>query len=113
MVIPQLSRKQQFLAATGFIAVLGIIIWALMRYISPAPPRTVTMTTGAADGAYHHFGEKYQAYLKANGIKLELKTSAGSVQNLERLQDKEMNAGFVQALIPMMMKKKHRCARLP
>jgi TRAP transporter TAXI family solute receptor len=96
MVIPQLSRKQQFLAATGFIAVLGIIIWALMRYISPAPPRTVTMTTGAADGAYHHFGEKYQAYLKANGIKLELKTSAGSVQNLERLQDKEMNAGFVQ-----------------
>jgi TRAP transporter TAXI family solute receptor len=96
MVIPQLSRKQQFLAAAAFLAILGLIIWALMRYISPAPPRTVTMTTGAADGAYHHFGEKYQAYLKTNGIKLELKTSAGSVQNLERLQDKEMNAGFVQ-----------------
>jgi TRAP transporter TAXI family solute receptor len=96
MIIPQLSRKQQFIATTVFLALLGIIIWALMRYISPAPPRTVTMTTGAADGAYHHFGEKYQAYLKANGIKLELKTSAGSVQNLERLEDKEMNAGFVQ-----------------
>lgn len=96
MVIPQLSRKQQFLAAAAFIALLGLIIWAVMRYISPAPPRTVTMTTGAADGAYHQFGEKYQAYLKANGIKLELKTSAGSVQNLERLEDKEMNAGFVQ-----------------
>jgi TRAP transporter TAXI family solute receptor len=96
MIIPQLSRKQQFIATTVFLALLGIIIWALMRYISPAPPRTVTMTTGAADGAYHQFGEKYQAYLKANGIKLELKTSAGSVQNLERLEDKEMNAGFVQ-----------------
>ena len=96
MVIPQLNRKQQLLAATVFIALLAIIIWALMRYISPAPPRTVTMTTGAADGAYHAFGQKYQAYLKANGIKLDLKTSAGSVQNLERLEDKEMNAGFVQ-----------------
>ncbi len=96
MIIPQLSRKQQFIAGAAFIGLLAIIIWALMRYISPAPPRTVTMTTGAADGAYHAFGEKYQAYLKANGIKLELKTSAGSVQNLERLEDKEMNAGFVQ-----------------
>jgi TRAP transporter TAXI family solute receptor len=96
MVIPQLSRKKQFLAATAFIVVLAIVIWALMRYISPAPPRTVTMTTGAADGAYHAFGQKYQAYLKTNGITLNLKTSAGSVQNLERLSDKEMNAGFVQ-----------------
>ncbi|MBS7807028.1 TAXI family TRAP transporter solute-binding subunit [Variovorax sp. PCZ-1] len=96
MVIPQLSHKQQFFAAAAFMAILGFIIWALMRYISPAPPRIVTMTTGAADGAYHHFGEKYQAYLKANGIKLELKTSAGSVQNLERLEDTKINAGFVQ-----------------
>jgi TRAP transporter TAXI family solute receptor len=96
MVIPQLSHKQQFIAAAAFLVILGLIIWALMRYISPAPPRFVTMTTGAADGAYHHFGEKYQAYLKANGIKLELKTSAGSVQNLERLQGIDMNAGFVQ-----------------
>ncbi len=96
MIIPQLSRKQQLIAGAGFLLVLAIIIWALTRYISPAPPRTVTMTTGAADGAYHHFGEKYQAYLKANGIKLELQTSVGSVQNLERLQDKAMNAGFVQ-----------------
>ena len=96
MVIPQLSRKQQFLAGSAFIALLAIIIWALMRYISPAPPRTVTMTTGAADGAYHAFGEKYQAYLKANGITLQLQTSKGSVENLERLEDKRMNAGFVQ-----------------
>jgi TRAP transporter TAXI family solute receptor len=96
MVIPQLSRKQQILGAIGFLAVLGIIIWALMRYISPAPPRTVTMTTGAADGAYHNFGEKYQAYLKANGINLKLQTSAGSVQNLERLEQPGTAAGFVQ-----------------
>jgi TRAP transporter TAXI family solute receptor len=96
MVIPQLSRKQQFLAAAVFIALLAIIIWALMRYISPAPPRTIIITTGAADGAYHHFGEKYKAYLKANGITLNLQTSAGSVQNLERLEQKGTAAGFVQ-----------------
>ena len=65
MVIPQLSRKQQYIAAAAIITLLAVIIWALMRYISPAPPRSVNMTTGAADGAYHQFGEKYKAYLKA------------------------------------------------
>ena len=96
MVIPQLTRKQKSMAAVAFLAVLAMIIWAIGRYISPAPPRIVTMTTGAADGAYHNFGEKYQAYLKANGIKLDLKTSAGSVQNLERLEKNEVQSGFMQ-----------------
>jgi TRAP transporter TAXI family solute receptor len=96
MVIPQLSRKQQFLAAATFFALLALIIWAIMRYISPAPPRSITMTTGAADGAYHQFGEKYKTYLKANGITLNLQTSVGSVQNLERLEKPGTAAGFVQ-----------------
>ncbi len=96
MVIPQFSRKQLFLVACAFIASLTVVIWALTSYISPAPPRSVTMTTGAADGAYHQFGEKYKTYLQANGITLNLQTSAGSVQNLELLQDKGIQAGFVQ-----------------
>jgi TRAP transporter TAXI family solute receptor len=96
MIIPQLSRKQQFIVAATVLSVLAIIIWAITRYISPAPPRTVTMTTGAQDGAYHAFGEKYKTYLKANGISLILKTSAGSVENLARLEQAGAAAGFVQ-----------------
>jgi TRAP transporter TAXI family solute receptor len=96
MIIPQLSGKQQIFAATAFLAALTLVIWALTRYISPAPPRSVTMTTGAQDGAYHAFGEKYKTYMKANGIELILKPSAGSVQNLERLEQPGLHAGFVQ-----------------
>lgn len=96
MIIPQFSRQQQWLVAAGLLALLGMVLWALMRYISPAPPRTVVMTTGAAEGAYHQFGEKYKTYLQANGISLQLQTSAGSVQNLERLALPGIHAGFVQ-----------------
>jgi TRAP transporter TAXI family solute receptor len=96
MVIPQLSRKQQFFFSLSFLIVLAIVIWALMRYISPAPPRSITMTTGAADGAYHYFGQKYQTYLQKHGIKLNLQTSAGSVQNLQRLQGSDAGVGFIQ-----------------
>jgi TRAP-type uncharacterized transport system substrate-binding protein len=74
---------------------LGMFIWLLTRYISPAPPSKIEMTTGAVDGASHQFALKYQAYLKANRVTLELKPSTGSVQNLERL-NAGTPIGFVQ-----------------
>jgi TRAP transporter TAXI family solute receptor len=96
MIVPQLSRKQQYFAAAAFIALLATTLWAFVHYLSPAPPRAITMTTGPADGAYHQFGEKYKIYLQANGITLNLQTSAGSVQNLERLEQKSAATGFLQ-----------------
>ncbi len=95
MVIPQLSRKQALLIIGSVLALLALIIWVLTRYISPAPPGKIEMTTGAADAAAHQFALKYQSYLQANGVKLELKTSSGSVQNLERL-NAGTPVGFVQ-----------------
>jgi TRAP transporter TAXI family solute receptor len=95
MVIPQLNRKQLFSASLLILAALACVLWIMTRYLSPAPPRSVSMTTGAPDGAYHAFGEKYKTYLKANGIELILLPSEGSVQNLERLSA-GTNAGFVQ-----------------
>jgi TRAP transporter TAXI family solute receptor len=95
MVLPQLTRKQLIISVALLLTVLALILWGVTRYLSPSPPKTVTMTTGATDGAYHAFGEKYKTYLKANGIELILQPSAGSVQNLERLSAGS-NAGFVQ-----------------
>jgi TRAP-type uncharacterized transport system substrate-binding protein len=95
MVIPSLSRKQTLAIAAGTLAVLGILIWLLVRYISPSPPSSIEMTTGAIEGASHEFALKYQTYLKKNGVTLELKTSSGSVQNLERL-NKGTPVGYVQ-----------------
>jgi TRAP-type uncharacterized transport system substrate-binding protein len=95
MVIPSLPRRQLFLLVATVLAVTGLFIWLLMRYISPAPPSKIEMTTGAVDGAAHQFALKYQSYLKANRVTLELKPSTGSVQNLERLNT-GVPVGFVQ-----------------
>jgi TRAP-type uncharacterized transport system substrate-binding protein len=95
MLIPNLNRKQFLLAAAGVLFLLGLLVWLLTRYISPAPPSKISMTTGAVDGASHQFALKYQSYLKANGVTLNLETSSGSVQNLERLYG-STPAGFVQ-----------------
>jgi TRAP transporter TAXI family solute receptor len=95
MVLPKLTRKQWQIISATFVIVMLIAIWLIARYVSPAPPRTLQMTTGAADGAYHQAALKYQEYLKDNGVKLELQTSGGSVQNLERL-NAGTPVGFVQ-----------------
>ncbi|MBL8377908.1 MAG: TAXI family TRAP transporter solute-binding subunit [Burkholderiales bacterium] len=72
--------------------------WVTARYIQPAPPDSLVMSTGAADGAYHRFGLRYREILARDGVTLELRTSAGSVENLARLKDDaaSVDVGFVQ-----------------
>jgi TRAP transporter TAXI family solute receptor len=67
-------------------ALLALAAWAVLHFAQPAPPKVVVMSTGALDGAYHAFALRYQAYLAGHGIKLELRPSAGSVENVERLK---------------------------
>ena len=71
--------------------VLPILLFVLAvfaiayQFVEPAPPRRITMTTGSEQGAYHAFGKKYAAALAKAGIALELKPSAGTIENLARL----------------------------
>ena len=95
MLIPNLNRRQAIYLGLGVFSVIALLIWLLTRYISPAPPGKIDMTTGAVDGASHQFALKYQSYLKANGVTLNLQPSTGSVQNLERL-NAAVPVGFVQ-----------------
>jgi TRAP transporter TAXI family solute receptor len=84
----------------GLVAVLVIAaissFWLMAKKMSPTPPRTLVMTTGSEDGAYHQFGLKYQALLKQHGIALTLRSSTGSVENLARLEAGTADVGFVQ-----------------
>ncbi len=95
LIIPSLSRKQTFFLAAAIIGGLALLLSMFSRSILPAPPGQVEMTTGAVDGAAHQFALKYQSYLKANSVTLDLKPSTGAVQNLERL-NAGMPVGFVQ-----------------
>ena len=81
---------------TLFVVALAVAIWAVVRFVSPLPPRTLTMSTGVVDGAYHQFGERYRELLHANGIALELRSSTGAIENLARLNDGSVSVGFVQ-----------------
>lgn len=86
------------------------VIWILFRFLDPAPPRTVGMTTGSENGGYHQFGLRLKERLARDGLTLELYPSRGSVDNLQRLTDGsgDVQLGLVQSGTTSMLERQQR-----
>ena len=80
------------------LAILAAAFWIAFQFVQPAPPKKVVMTAGAEGGAYEGYALQYRDRLAGEGIALELRRSAGSVENLKRLMDENsgVSIGFVQ-----------------
>src|SRR5688572_14107296 len=58
-----------------WIFVLSILVAVGWMFVKPAPPNTVLIATGPADGSYHWFAQKYAKTFAEEGITLELRPS--------------------------------------
>ena len=76
------------------ITTIGFVV--AYQFVKPAPPRTMSISTGADSGAYYAYAKRYATLLAANGITLEIKTSSGAQENLDRLNNGETDIAFVQ-----------------
>ncbi|MGI9201860.1 MAG: TAXI family TRAP transporter solute-binding subunit [Woeseiaceae bacterium] len=78
------------------VLVIGLIL--AFQFVGPSPPRQIVLATGADGGAYQAFGEKLATYLRAQGVDVETRESAGAVQNIDLLQsDSGVDVAFVQS----------------
>ena len=91
-----LSLRDLFATAWWIFLIVGIGFVVAYQFVEPAPPTRIVITTGSESGAYYHFAQRYATILARNGVKLEVQTSAGSLENLERLERDEAQIGFVQ-----------------
>lgn len=83
-----LKQAALFVRTNLWIIPLGLLLgWALIRYLDPAPPRVLVMSTGSETGGYHRFGLALQERLAEQGLTLELRSSRGSLDNLQHLLD--------------------------
>jgi TRAP-type uncharacterized transport system substrate-binding protein len=57
------------------------------------------MTSGADNGIYRGFADRYAPILKRAGIKVDIRDSSGSVENYDRLRDPKSvyDVGFIQS----------------
>ena len=91
-----ISFRDLLATAWPIVLITAIGFYVAYQYVAPAPPSHVSITTGNEAGAYYAYAKRYAELLAANGITLEVKTSSGSQQNLERVKNGEADVAFVQ-----------------
>ncbi len=97
---PNVSRSQlrEILLIVGpAVLLVAGAFWLAFQFVEPAPPKVVKLSAGNAAGAYYAFALRYKEILARSGITLEVTESAGSVENLSRLNDHA--SGFKLALM--------------
>jgi len=85
--------------ALGLVTLVGVMLaGALYFFIHSAPPDNITIITGPEGSVFYSNAVKYAAILKREGVKLNILTSQGSLDNLKKLDDAsiKVDVGFVQ-----------------
>ncbi len=75
-----------------------MLIGAGFFFVHSAPPSTITITSGPAGSIFYTNAFKYAKILQRQGVTLNILTSHGSIDNLQRLCNPAfpVDAGFVQ-----------------
>lgn len=91
------TSVKESIATLGIGAVLLIAgFWLAYQFVEPAPPTSISISTGSEEGAYYAYALQYKELLAKQGITLNIATSAGSSENLERLLADKTDLAFVQ-----------------
>ncbi|WP_223911065.1 TAXI family TRAP transporter solute-binding subunit [Geobacter sp. AOG1] len=93
-----ISLRDLTVTAGPLILLTIVAIAAAYWIMRPAPPDTITITSGPAGSTFQLTAEKYRKILARNGVKLRILPSEGSLENLKRLNDPKyrVDVGFVQ-----------------
>jgi len=81
--------------------VIGLLMvaaafWAAGKFITPPPPMHLVIATATKGSPYYKIAERYQEHMARNGVRLELRETTGSFENLRLLKD---DGAGVQAAI--------------
>ena len=82
-------------------AIIAIVLIAIsvasLIYVYPAPPNSVTIATAFKGASFEFYGRRYKERLERLGLKVELRETAGAVENIALLQNPKsgVDIGFV------------------
>ena len=94
-----LVSVRELLATAGPFILIGVAVLVLAYFVvDPEPPRHVVLGIGPERSAYENFGKMYAAELKRYGIRVELRHTLGSRDNLVLLRNakEQIDLAFVQ-----------------
>jgi len=83
----QKLRYSRLIAGLAALALVIGAVWLVLEYLVPSPPFRVTIATGRKGTSFNYFGERYRAQFARAGIELNIRETAGALENLKLLQD--------------------------
>ena len=96
--MPRISWRDLAVSLGPVLLISAAVIVLALHFVRPAPPSSLTISTGPEGSSFQGIALKYQKFLAAKGITLKILPSQGSPENLTRLADPNMDVdvGFVQ-----------------
>ncbi|WP_435008986.1 TAXI family TRAP transporter solute-binding subunit [Tundrisphaera lichenicola] len=78
---------------------LAVMVATYMTFVEAPPPRRIVIASGSHDGAYFRYARRYAEELKKEGLSVEVRETAGSVENLRLLgeDDSGVSVAIVQS----------------
>ena len=89
-------KKQIYNPLALAIAFLGllILIFGVLWILVPPPPKSIELATGFPNGLYYQFGERLKAELVNDGVNLNVRSTGGTIDNLNLLNDPKSGVDF-------------------
>jgi TRAP-type uncharacterized transport system substrate-binding protein len=92
-----LVARQHWYAIAAALALLALLAWLLQ----PMPPRHIRIASGQPNATTEVVARKYQAWLAREGIKAELVSSRGALENLDLLARGAVHVAIGQGGAPV------------
>ena len=90
------SYKELLYLLLPAVVIIYFSFWGAYQFVSPAPPKSISISSGDSHGSYFAFAQKYREELAKEKIDLKILKSTGSRENIERLLNKEVDIAMVQ-----------------
>jgi TRAP transporter TAXI family solute receptor len=82
----QFSRPHLIKGLTAVVLAL-VVSWVALDHFVPSPPSKLTIATAFEGSTFQYFGRRYKEVLARAGVKVNLRETAGGVENLRLLQN--------------------------
>jgi TRAP-type uncharacterized transport system substrate-binding protein len=94
----KLGFREKLLIFCPAVVLATLAFVVAFYFVDPFPPRRISIGCGVPEGANFSFAQAYQKILAKEGIGLDLRNTAGSVENLKLLGAKSggVDVAFVQ-----------------
>jgi TRAP transporter TAXI family solute receptor len=87
----QKLRYGKLIAGLTALALVIGATWIVLEYLVPSPPFRVTIATGRKGTTFDYFGERYRTRFARAGVELNVRETAGGLENLKLLRDRNSN----------------------